>query len=147
MNDRSSWEEVWRIKAKFEALTEHAKKVGDIHFCKGSATTSTKEIGRESLSCAPLKVSTRETGGESLGPAPPKVFVYSSVSEWESLVTVEMELLLSKHKLELAQFVNQKLLPLLPVANCPTQVMQTIFELVEISKPIYVKLSDSETNY
>ena len=121
VNERSSWEEVWRIKTKLETLTEHAHNIGNVH---GNDLVSVKEA-------------------ES-GHVPPKTIVYSCTSEWEALVTAEMELLLSKHELELLQFVNQKLLPLLPVAGCPTHMMQTIFELVDITKPIYVQLLGSE---
>ena len=115
MNERSSWEEVWRIKTKLEALTEHVHGVGN-----HGDIVPVKEAGSADV-CR-------------------KTFVYSSTAEWESLVTAEMELLLSKHELELEQFINQKLLPLLPVAGCPTHIMQTIFELVGITKPIYVQL-------
>ena len=121
MNERSSWEEVWRIKTKLEALTEHAHDVGN----------------HGGIDLVPV-----EEGGSIC--VPHKTFVYSCTAEWESLVTAEMELLLSKHELELMQFVNQKLLPLLPVAGCPTHMIQTIFELVGITKPIYVKLLGSE---
>lgn len=115
MNERNSWEEVWQIKTKLEALAEHAQKVGDTCLCKGTNICSVKE--------------TRT-----------KLLVYGCLEEWESLATAELQLLMTTYELELLKFVSQKLFPLLPLENCPTHLIQTVFELAGVTKPIYVKL-------
>ena len=125
MTERSSWEEVWQIKTKLEALTEHAHKVRDDQLCtRREAASAEKESGK--------------------GLEHPKLIAYSSLEEWQSVATLEQELTLSRMESELLQYVNQKLLPLLPMANCPTHLMQTVYELVGLTKPIYVKVGDNQ---
>ncbi len=129
VNERSPWEDVWRIKTTLEALTEHAQKIMD----------SGSEDCKFSLSPALLK----EDVKSKLSSAP-KTLAYSSLEEWESMATAELQLLLSRYELGLLEFINQKVLPLLPVGDCPTHTLQTIYELAGIPKPIYVKISDSD---
>ena len=121
MNERSSWQEVWRIKTKLEALTEHAqmKKKRDAHTQDGPAISSDESAVK--------------------APPAPQILTYSSLKEWESMSTIELELLVSTQELKLVQFINDKLLPLLPMANCPIHIMQTVYELAGLTKPIYVK--------
>ena len=122
---------MWRIKTTLEALTEHAQKIMD----DGS------EDHKFSHSPALL----REDGQRKSYTAP-KTLAYSSLEEWESVATAELQLLLKRYELDLLEFVNQKLLPLLPAADCPTHTLQTIYELTGIPKPIYVKISDSDND-
>ena len=109
---------MWRIKTKLEALTEHAQKK---HSQDGPTT---------------LKDSSDES---AVTVFPPRTLAYSSLKEWESMSTIELELLVSTQELKLVQFINDKLLPLLPMANCPIHIMQTVYELAGLTKPIYVK--------
>ena len=111
---------MWRIKTKLEALTEHAqKKKRDAHTHDSAAISSDESAVKAHLA--------------------PRTLTYSSLKEWESMSTIELELLVKTQELKLAQFINDKLLPLLPVANCPTHMMQIIYELAGLTKPIYVK--------
>ena len=122
VNERSPWEEVWKVKSKLEALTEHAQKIRDGHTQDKSNSDG----------------STRDDSAVTV--APHQDVAYKSLKEWESMATTELELLVSKQELQLVQFISDKLLPLLPVANCPTHIMQTIYELVGLKNPIYVKI-------
>lgn len=125
VNERSPWEDVWKIKTTLEALTEHAQKIRDT---RSEDNALLKEGVRR-------KAVTHTT---------PKTLAYSSLEEWESMATAELQLMFSQYELNLLEFVNQKLLPLLPITDCPTHMLQTIYELAGISKPIYVKLSENE---
>ena len=125
VNERSPWEDVWRIKTTLEALTEHAQKMKDT-----GSVSPTPALLKEDVKRSPIA-------------STPKTLAYSSLEEWQSMATAELQLLLSRCELDLLEFVNQKLLPLLPVADCPTHTLQTIYELAGIPKPIYVKVSDS----
>lgn len=129
VNERSSWDEVWKIKIKLEALAEHVHRIRGVQF-------------QEVINPASER---KDTGREPFTDVPPKVFAYSSLDEWETMATVKLQLSLSAYELELVKFVNQKLLPLLPVVNCPTHVVQAVYELMGIEpKPIYLKLSDND---
>lgn len=121
VNERSPWEDVWKIKTTLEAVTEHAQKL---------------RVATPPL----LKNDTRRTSALTT----PTTFAYSSVEEWVSMATDELQMVMSQYELNLLEFVSQELLPLLPVDNCPTHMLQTIYELAGISKPIYVKLSNNE---
>ena len=128
VNERSPWEDVWRIKTTLEALTEHAQKIKDEDHKFSHRPASLREDGQRKSYAAP------------------KTLAYSSLEEWESMATAELQLLLKRYELGLLEFVNQKLLPFLPATNCPTHTLQTIYELAGIPKPIYVKISDSDND-
>ncbi len=130
VNERSPWEDVWRIKTTLEALTEHAQKIRD--------------TGAEDKGTPSLALQKEDVRRKALAHDTPKALAYSSLEEWESMATAELQLMLSRYELDLLEFINRKLLPLLPTVDCPTHMLQTIYELAGISKPIYVKLSDNE---
>ena len=131
VNERSPWEDVWRIKTTLEALNEHAQKIRDAG--SEDKVTPTPALLKEGVKRKPITYTT------------PKTLAYGSLEEWESMATAEPQLLLSRYELDLLEFINQKLLPLLPIDDCPTHILQTIYELAGIPKPIYVKISDNET--
>ena len=126
VNERSPWEDVWRIKTTLEALTEHAQKIKDTGFEDKDRALLKEDVKRKSV------VYTA-----------PKTLAYGSLEEWESMATAELQLLLNRCELDQLEFINQKLLPLLPVNDCPTHILQVIYELAGIPKPIYVKISDN----
>ena len=123
VNERSPWEDVWRIKTTLEALTEHAQTMKNAGSVSPTHALLEEDVKRTPIASTPL--------------------AYSSLEEWQSMATAELQLLLSRCELDLLEFVNQKFLPLLPVADCPTHTLQTIYEMAGIPKPIYVKVSDS----
>lgn len=131
VNERSPWEDVWRIKTTLEALSEHAQKIRDAGI--EDKVSPMPALQKVDVKRKPIAYTT------------PKTLAYTSLEEWESMATAELQLLLSRYELDLIEFVNQKLLPLLPVTDCPTHMLQTIYELAGIPKPIYVKISDNES--